>query len=213
VSWSPTPDYYTTIIYEGYSRADDYAGTEAYGEGAVEPAPQEPAPAGAAYAPEAAGRGVSQYLTLGDSAFSNGRYSDAVHYYARAVEAAPDEGVLYLILSDALFATGDYHYAAYALRRAVELDAHLLDNVVDKHAFYGDPAEFDRQIQVAEQYLEEHFLDDDARLVLAANYLFANRPAQSADLLQSEFSKTVRESTAGALILQRAEELRKKRAF
>ncbi len=200
---SPSPTYYSTVIYQ-----DDQA--PAY-------QPEQPVANGEAYvdnhaqiaAPAQMGRGVSQYLSLGDEAFSQGRYSEAVNAYARAVEASPDEGVLYLILSDALFATGDYHYAAFALRRSLELDPTLLASVVDKHNFYGDPAEFDQQILLAENYLDEHFLDDDARLVLAANYLFANRPAQSSDLLQSAFSKSVRESTAGRLLLQRAEELRK----
>jgi tetratricopeptide (TPR) repeat protein len=204
--WTPAPAYYSTVIYQGYD--DEYAGEpvpyakpQAAGEGSV------------AVGQDAGGhariqRSVTQYLDLGDEAFGQGRYSDAVHYYARAVEAAPDNGRLYLILSDALFATGDYHYAAFALRRALELDSSLLAPAVDKHGFYSDPTEFDRQITLAESYLDEHFLDDDARLVLAANYLFGNRPAQAADLLQSAFSKTVRETNAGVLLLRRAEEMR-----
>ena len=107
-----------------------------------------------------------------------------------------------------MFATGDYHYCAFALRRALELEPSLLDNVIDKHPFYGVPTEYDKQIELAERYLDEHVLDDDARLVLAANYLFAKRPAQCVDLLTSSFSKSVRETGAGKLILARAEALR-----
>jgi len=103
----------------------------------------------------------------------------------------------------------DYHYAAYALRRAIDLEPKILDNVIDKHGYYGVPAEFDKQIALAEQYLNEHNLDEDARLVLAANYLFANRPSQCVDLLDSIFSKAVLESTAGQRIHERAEILRK----
>jgi tetratricopeptide (TPR) repeat protein len=152
-------------------------------------------------------RAASHYLTLGDRAFREGRYSDAVHFYAKAVEFSPDEGVLHLILADALFATGDYHYAAYALRRAFELDPQLADSVVDKHGFYGDPTEFDRQIALLERYLEDHFIDDDARLVLAANYLFGNRPSQALDLLDSAFSLGLRETHAGKVLHTRASQL------
>lgn len=157
-------------------------------------------------APEGEGlnRAADYYLTLGDRAFRDGRYGDAVHFYAKAVEYGPEEGILYLILSDALFATGDYHYAAYALRKAVELDPALFTSIVDKHAFYSDPAEFDRQLEVLEGYLEDHFLDDDARLVLAANYLFGGRPAEAEALLQSAFSLEVKESPAGQEILEAA---------
>ena len=152
---------------------------------------------------------AQQFLSLGDQAFREGRYSEAVHYYAKAVEVEPERGVLHLILSDALFATGDYHYAAYSLRRALELDPMVVDEIVDKHKFYGDPLEFDRQMQILESYLGDHFLDDDARLLLSANYLFGGQPAQAADLLQSPFSVAIRESGAGKILLERARTLRR----
>lgn len=166
------------------------------------------APAGeATVAPqqgEPLNRASDYYLTLGDRAFRDGRYADAVHYYAKAVEFSPEDGILYLILSDALFATGDYHYAAYAMRKAFELDPALATNVIDKHSFYADPAEFDRQLEVLEGYLNDHFLDDDARLVLAANYLFGGRPGAAAELLESAFSLEVKRSPAGLKILEAA---------
>ena len=149
-------------------------------------------------------RAAEYYLSLGDRAFRDGRYADAVHFYAKSVEFAPEEGILYLILSDALFCTGDYHYAAYALRRAFELDPLLATSVVDKRSFYADPAEFDRQVAVLETYLEDHFVDDDARLVLAANYLFGGRPAAAVDLLENPFSAEVKGSQVGQLLLEAA---------
>lgn len=211
--YSAAPVYYTTYINDGYADGGSsvvYEEPAASGEGLITAAPSgkrensEPSPEVKA----ALVRGASEYLTLGDEAFRQGRYSDAVHHYARTVEYAPDDGVLYLLLSDALFATGDYHYAAFALRRAVELEPKIMDNVIDKHGFYGDPLEYDKQIALAEQYLNEHFLDEDARLILAANYLFAKRPAQCVDLLESPFSQAVLESTAGKKIHERAIALR-----
>jgi hypothetical protein len=130
-----------------------------------------------------------------------------VQYYAKAVEFAPDQGVLYLILSDALFATGDYHYGAYALRRALELDATLLEKPVDKKGFYRDPLEFDRQLALLETYLKDRPTDHDARLLLAANYLFGGRPAAAVDLLESVQGVTARESAAGQLVLKAAQSL------
>ena len=156
---------------------------------------------------EALSRAAAHYLTVGDGAFLDKRYGDAVHFYAKAIEFAPDEGVLYLILSDALFATGDYHYAAYALRKALELDPELTASIDDKHSFYKEPAEFDRQVAVLESFLEDHYVDDDARLLLAANYLFGNRPAAAVDLLESSFSKAVRESDSGQLLLAAAKSI------
>ncbi len=164
-------------------------------------------PSSSAVKQEALSRAAAHYLTVGDGAFLEGRYGDAVHFYAKAIEFAPDEGVLYLILSDALFATGDYHYAAYALRKALELDPELMASIDDKHSFYKDPTEFDRQVAVLELFLEDHYIDDDARLVLASNYLFGNRPAAAVDLLESPFSKAVRESPAGQALLAAAKSI------
>jgi tetratricopeptide (TPR) repeat protein len=223
VCYAPYPVYYSSVIYDAYSPpapepevvyveqpaapvAEAAEAPAAMGEGSVQVA--APGQEGSGVS----GRGgaqsaASQRLSQGDEAFREGRYSDAVHDYAKAVELEPREGVLHLILSDALFATGDYHYAAYALRRALELDPTLVDSVIDKHSFYGDPTEFDRQLQLLESYLEDHFLDDDARLLLAANYLFGAKPAQATDLLQSPFSQTMRETAAGKVLLARTNKL------
>ncbi len=207
--WGYSPWLYTTIVYEDYSTPV-----------AQEPAPQpvEPAaenpgvnvPAAGAVpkvAPEVkAGLEATadEALVAGDAAFREGRYSDAVRHYARAVELSPERGSLWLILSDALFATGDYHYAAYAFRRSLEIDATLLETIVDKHGWYTDPAEFDRHIAWAEAYLRDHVLDEDARLILAANYLFSKRFASASDVLESAFGAGLLETPAGKLVLERS---------
>ena len=47
-------------------------------------------------------------------------------------------------------------------------------------------------------------IDDDARLVLATNYLFGGRPAAAVTLLQSPFSENLAKSPTGQLILEAA---------
>ena len=149
-------------------------------------------------------RAAAEYMALGDRAFVEARYGDAAHYYAKAIEYSPEDGVLYLVLSDALFATGDYHYAAFAVRRALELNPELAALAIDKHDFYGDPADFDRQLELLELYLADHFLDEDARLVLAANYHFAAQSGRCVELLDSPFSDKVKASEEGQLLLAAA---------
>ena len=201
------------VIYVQDSSPDViYIQGEPAGE-AVAPAPEEPGvymgdvpllPAPAAADDSALPAGAETFLAQGDEAFRAGRYGEAVQLYARAIEEAPDVGVLYLVLSDALFATGDYHYAAYTIRRALRLDPSLVQGEVDKHEFYEDPAEFDRQLAVLEQYVLDHNTDGDARLVLATNYLFGGRPAMAVDQLEGPFSSALQADDAGALILDAA---------
>jgi len=150
-------------------------------------------------------RATGYYLTQGDRAFRDGRYGDAAHFYAKALEYSPDSGILYLVLADALFATGDYRYAAFAIRKALELEPELATNVIDKRDFYAAPGDFDRQLATLERFVADHVIDDDARLVLAANYLFGGRPAAAVDLFKSPFSESLGKSRAGSLIFQAAE--------
>jgi len=162
---------------------------------------------------QALARSSQQYVALGDLAFSERRFGDAVSHYAKAIEYAPDDAVLYMLLSDALFATGDYHYAASALRKSLELEPRLVDTIVDKHAVYSNPQDFENQLGYLEQYLKDNVLDEDARLVLGANYLFGNKPRQALELLQSSFSLEVRKSPAGTLLFDRAQHLAQENPF
>jgi hypothetical protein len=174
------------------------------GEGGVVFIQPPPAAGNNASKQRSLGRVAHHYMGLGDEAFSGGRWGDAAHFYAKSVEFSPDEGVLYLVLSDALFATGDYRYAAFSLRKALELDPSVLAHIVDKRSFYANAGDFDRQLALLETYLKDHFLDEDARLVLAANYLFGGRPAAAVDLLEDPFSAGVTASLAGKALLDAA---------
>ncbi len=190
----PPAVVYETVVYQQAASPEVAADA---------PAPEYAAEAAPAVVEESPTllRAAAEYLALGDRAFAEGRYGSAVHYYAKAVEFAPEDGVVHLVLSDALFATGDYHYAASALRRALQLAPELAATAIDKHEFYGDPADFEAQLALLEAYLEDHFLDDDARLVLAANYLFGGYAAKAVELLEAPFSLEVRQSPAGATLL------------
>ena len=152
-------------------------------------------------------RVAHHYLTLGDEAFRAGHFSEAANHYARAVEFAPKIGIMHLVLSDALMAIGDYRWAAAELRLALELDPSLAMHVVDKHTFYGDPIQFDQQLATLERYLSDHFLDEDARLLLAGNYHFGGRPAAAVDLLESLYSGTVVSTGPGAVLLLAAQSI------
>lgn len=202
------PQYYvpyqtTRVVYETvYVDEQVLQPADFVGEGVVDPV--APAAVGRVATPTLS-LAAERYLTLGDVAFREGRYTDAVQAYSKAVEYAPGQGALFLLLADALFASGDYHYAAYAIRRAYELEPDLFRTVIDKHAFYGDPLDYDRQIAILEQFLTDRPTDRDARLVLALNYLFANRPATAVDLLRKDASQSLIGEAVAQQILETAD--------
>jgi hypothetical protein len=197
----------TSVVYSEPQVVYAEPVSEAVGEVAV----AEPQPAREVVAPPVNPLSIAsqRYLELGDRAFREGRYTDAVQFYAKAVEFAPDQGALYLVLSDALFAAGDYHYGAYAIRRALELDPALIQSEIDKHGFYHDPRLFDEQLAALERYVNEHPSDRDARLVLALNYLLGGRPVDSVRVLESTAAFTA-EDHAAQVVLARALELTKR---
>jgi hypothetical protein len=213
--WYSLPYYYydycaypaSTVVYSEPSVIYVDRPSEAVGEGVVGSAAASAAPpaqtAPAAPAPSPLSIAAQRYLELGDRAFREGRYTDAVQFYAKAVEFAPEQGALYLVLSDALFAAGDYHYAAYAVRRALELDPALVESTVDKHGFYPDPKQFDEQLSTLERYVSEHTADRDARLVLGLNYLFGGRPVDAVRTLESS-SPSLADDPAAIKVLSRA---------
>ncbi len=202
------PRYYSGAVYNYYYDDDDddvvviYADDDDDVEYVDEPVGEAAAPD--SRLKQSLTTAAERYLTLGDQAFREGRYRDAVQFYAKAVEFAPGEGVLHLVLSDALFATGDYRYAAYSIRRAVELDPTLVDAAVDKHTFYPDPTEFDRQLARLELYVDENPDDTDAGLVLATNYLFGRRPSAAVSLLEGSLALSLRSDTAAKRVLDAA---------
>jgi tetratricopeptide (TPR) repeat protein len=215
--YAPYPIYYSTVIYDAYPQPAPYV-VEApptepsaqSGEGSIQirGAPGSRATENGLAAPrglQELPRSTADHLARGDQAFREARYPDAVREYAKAVETSPDQGVLHLVLSDGLFATGDYHYSAYALRRALELDPTLVNSVLDKHSFYGDPIDCNKHLEALERYVGEHPKDDDARLLLVANDLFANRLLLARDLLEDPSGAETRNSATGQILLDRVQ--------
>jgi hypothetical protein len=206
--WYSRPYYSSEICYYPVTTVVYAQPQVVYADPASEPVGEAVVtsqPAGKFAGQNAAGSlsiAAQRYLELGDRAFREARYTDAVQFYAKAVEFAPDQGALYLVLADALFAAGDYHYGAFALRRAIELEPALLDTQVDKHSFYADPRQFDEHLSALERYLSDHPIDRDARVVLALNYLFAGRANDAVRIFESY--PPAADDLAGQRILERA---------
>jgi len=213
--WNSYPSYspwyspsYSTVVYRTVYAEEPAPGEVVESTEIVDPVVEGvEEPARIVEPQKTIGMAAERYLVLGDRAFREGRYTDAVQFYAKAVELDPGEGALYLVLADALFAAGDYHYAAYAIRRALKLDPALAEAVVDKHGFYGDPGSFDEQLAVLERYLAEHVTDRDARLALALNYLFGRRESDAVRVLTSREAAGLEEDPAARILLSSARRL------
>jgi hypothetical protein len=193
----PTYAYCTPSVIYNYYEVEEPVTREVVAQEYVEPVPMATSPRATAPSPDFSLRAASEYMSLGDRAFTDGRYGDAVHYYAKAIQFAPTDGVLYLALSDALFATGDYHYAAFALRRSLEFNPELVALGLDKRGFYGRPEEFDQQMALLSRFVDDHAIDTDARLLLAANFLFSLQANDCLQVMDAAPGLKLRQSEAG----------------
>jgi tetratricopeptide (TPR) repeat protein len=205
----PLAHSYATVIYTTSLQEEEPIQEESYDEPVDDSRVMEGEGAAAtdSHLGQRLNRAADYYLVLGDRAFLEGRYGATVHYYAKAIEFSPDQGMLYLLLSDALFATGDYAYCASVLRKALQLEPGLATNVIDKHELYTNPTDFDEQLVRLETYVTDHPLDEDARLVLAVNYLFSGNPQLAVNFLESATSHMTRADAVGALLLRTAKEV------
>jgi len=112
-------------------------------------------------------------LRDGWTAFTAGRYLDALDLFRQAVLAAPDEPFAKLALAQASLAIGNYADAAFLVRRAASLlpDWPILAD--DPRAHYGDPADHFEQMVALRAFLERVPGEPAATLVLAWQSYFS----------------------------------------
>ena len=163
--WSPScwwlPSYYPTYA-SVYVVRDDVTVPPADDFYAAAPAPA-PVPAVDAAAA----------LRDGWTAFTDGRYPDALDLFRQAVLAEPDEPFAKLALAQACVAIGNYADAAFLVRRAASLlpDWPILAD--DPRAHYGDPADHFEQMVALRAFLERVPGEPAATLVLAWQSYFS----------------------------------------
>ncbi len=172
------PDYIASRRYVergGYRILDD-PGTD---DGAAADEPVDEAESKGS-TPESLAR---YYVELGDLYFRTRRYLRAAEAYSRAIRLVPDDGSLRFVQADAWFATGDYDKAAYAIRQGLRLDPALAEADVDKREYYGNKADFTKQLDALRRHLKDRQFDSQARLVLAYNLRFSKALAETANEL------------------------------
>jgi len=193
--WYPTTTYCPTYLYVPSSVAvlDDEplpaaaggsaevlaAGGDVSGSARVEAGElSDTIRAGRAAASEAMAL-AEKYVELGDFYFQASRYDDAAEAYAKARNYMPEDASVHFVLADAVFANGDYHYAAFLVAEAVRLQPGIVTAETDKRAFYGDPAEFEAQVEALQRYCKDKPYDAWAQLLLGYNLRFSDRPTRA----------------------------------
>jgi len=126
---------------------------------------------------QAAVRGITSYLDamdMGLKAFAEGRYAEAGDAFILAARLNQGDPASRIHAAQAMLTGGLDAEAVAMLRRAIELEPRIVHLPLDLRADYGNPDDFDRQIQALLQRAADP-RNADAAILLGYQYLFSGR--------------------------------------
>jgi Flp pilus assembly protein TadD len=134
------------------------------------------------------------HLLLGQTYTLEGRRTDAIQQFTRALELSPDSASIYNALGTALNRFAEFDQARKAFEQAIALDPHIPEahvNLAMSLAQSGDLTGAEQQLQIAIQ------LQPDGKTAAAAHYLMAkifagDGPNQDSQRALDELSAAVR---------------------
>jgi tetratricopeptide (TPR) repeat protein len=115
---------------------------------------------------------VDELIDYGSSFFKNSDYSMAAKLFKRAIDAKQDIPVVHIAYGDSLFALGKFEEATQAILKGLEIYPKYAESRINRRDFYGNPSEFDSQLQRLENYVHKHPTNLSARFLLGYNYFF-----------------------------------------
>ena len=144
-----------------------------------------PAPVGAATVEDAsAAQGEPTLVDLGNAAFNEGDYNEAVRYYVGAVLADDNDGIARLFYGLAQFALGDYDLAAMGMRRALVVMPDLIDRPIDLRSLYPDLETFESHVNKVVRFVNENPSGTNALFVLGYVYYASAQPEPAVSTLR-----------------------------
>jgi len=186
--------YYTNNVYIGDET--DGVATGSQGGGAVISTPQvqEPAPVvGSAIEPGVQAETIEgapaaeqepTLVDIGNAAFNEGDYQEAIRYYVGAVLANDNDGIARLFYGLSQFAIGDYDLAAMGMRRALVIMPDLIDRPIDLRSLYPDLETFESQLDKLVRFVEENPRGTNAMFVLGYVYYASAQPELAVSTLR-----------------------------
>jgi hypothetical protein len=153
--------------YGGYG----YGGYGGYGGGYASNADSQTDPHPAA----------TDFATMGDQAFQEGRYDDAIHDWQHSLVDDPQNGGLLLLMGQAFFAKGDFDQAAGAVQQGMHVLPQDKWGAVVQHyqELYPDNGTFTSQLRALEAARSEKPDAPALRFLLGYEYAYLGYPKQA----------------------------------
>jgi hypothetical protein len=124
---------------------------------------------------------AADFATMGDQAFQEGRYDDAIHDWQHSLVDDPQNGGLLLLLGQAFFAKGDYDQAAGAVEQGMQVLPQDKWGTVIEHypELYPDNAAYTSQLRALEAARKEKPDMPALRFLLGYQYAYLGHPNEA----------------------------------
>jgi tetratricopeptide (TPR) repeat protein len=139
---------------------------------------------------------VDKLIKLGGLSFKKADYQMAARLFKAAIDKKKDSPVVHIAYGDSLFALGRFGEAAEAIVKGLEIYPKYAESRINRRDFYGNPSEFDSQLQNLEAYVSKNPSDNNARFLLGYNYFFIQDYDRADEQLQAVLTNRFLHSSA-----------------
>ncbi len=139
---------------------------------------------------------VEELINYGSSFFKSSNYTMAAKLFKRAIEKKQDTPVVHIAYGDSLFALGKFDEATLAILEGLRVYPKYAERRINRRDFYGNPSEFDLQLQQLENYVRENPDDLNAKFLLGYNYFFTQDYAKADELFRAVLSNKTLQASA-----------------
>ena len=139
---------------------------------------------------------VDDLIKLGSVFFKKADYRMAAKLFKTAIDKKQDSPVVHIAYGDSLFAMGKFGEATEAIVKGLEIYPKYAESHINRRDFYGDPTEFDSQLENLEAYVSKNPSDHNARFLLGYNYFFIQDYDRADEQLQAVLTNRSLHSSA-----------------
>ncbi|HVN78589.1 MAG TPA: tetratricopeptide repeat protein [Terriglobia bacterium] len=139
---------------------------------------------------------VDDLVKQGSAFFKKADYQMAARLFKTAIDKKQDAPVVHIAYGDSLFALGKFGEATQAIVKGLEIYPKYAESHINRRDFYGDPSDFDSQLQTLEAYVSKNPADHNARFLLGYNYFFIQDYDRADEQLQAVLTNRYLQSSA-----------------
>jgi tetratricopeptide (TPR) repeat protein len=139
---------------------------------------------------------VEELINYAELFFKKSDYDMAAKLFKRAIDTKKDLPVVHIAYGDSLFALGKFEEATQAIIKGLKIYPKYAESRINRRDFYGNPSDFDFQLQKLESYVHSNPTNLNAKFLLGYNYFFIQDYEKADEQLQAVLTNKSLHSSA-----------------